>query len=195
MKDAEAREVAERLCRIGRPLILTRWAAESCIASTRIAQDVLAYYGVATAPQAVAVIAMNAAASAEFAAGRKVAEDWPPEAWSVGTGLGFPPPGDRKGWDGHLVAVARDHGFFVDLSADQFSRPEHDMTVGPVVVDLAPPALTEKHGILGGFRTDEGAEVAYRVMTTRTYTTAADWRRRSRHRMMAGRIIRAMEGR
>lgn len=93
----------------------------TCIDSTRILVRACELAGISARPQAVDVRVFNLEAWTLHGMGVPVS-DWPPSAYSVGTGPGQFLPG---GWDGHLVAVLReeDGRHLVDASASQFERP------------------------------------------------------------------------
>lgn len=110
----------------------------SCILSTRIGVEVLTRFGLKARAQPVNVLVQNLKAY-HLTEQRVPVPEWPDDAWSVGV-----EPGQqaRPGhWNGHLVIVLRQPGeprVLIDLTADQFDRPERDLKVaGPVFMNIA----------------------------------------------------------
>lgn len=111
----------------------------SCVLSTRIGIEVLARYGIQARPQPVIVVAANEE-GARLALQNVPVADWPPTAHSVGVmGSGTSNP-DANRWDGHLVIVLRNPSrlrTLIDITSDQFSRPERGIQIGgPVFMDI-----------------------------------------------------------
>ena len=111
----------------------------SCLLSTKLLCAVLSAFEVSARPQAVWVTARNAAAMEAMLAGRD--ERTAPGAWSVGVRPGAVV--NAGAWPGHLVTVVRAPNvmrqggparLLVDLSADQFDRPEHGIVFGGPVI-------------------------------------------------------------
>lgn len=120
-----------------RDAVLRTHHERSCLMSTRVFIAAARYFGVFARPVPVTVIYLNHAMVQAIDA--ELPEDqYPPGAWSVGVeGTGqFGLHNDPKGWDGHMVAVASDA--LVDPSADQFSRPEKNMPIGPFATQCPP---------------------------------------------------------
>lgn len=111
---------------------------DTCIATTRLGLAVLDQAGVRARPQAVFASAMNLKAY-HLAEQQVPVAQWPDDAWSVVIGPEGKPGG--TGWDGHLVVMVREPGHprtLIDLSADQFDRPQRDLIVGgPVFMDIS----------------------------------------------------------
>lgn len=165
-------EVIEYLVTEGRRKILAVYRPDSCIASTQIALRVLQAHGATAWPQAVKLDILNAAAR------EAMENDWPMEmaqkagAKIIGVdGTGALSAG--RGWDGHLVAMTRDSGgteVVVDLSLDQFARPESGIHVRPTafpVLDGWPVAWREG---------DPPYSVLYQKIPSRSYRSTPDWR-------------------
>ena len=125
--DAVPVTVVKAIAEHVRAAVLTRYAADSCIASTAVFIDVGNWLGLGTSPVAVNVLAANPAALQVMAEDPMPPVDqWPPDAWTVG--VNADQPAREGGWPGHLVAVL--HGRrdrLVDVSADQFDRPARDL--------------------------------------------------------------------
>lgn len=128
--------VVKILATEARPLILQNFRPDSCIVSTAVACDVLAYADIPATRCEVLMIAANHAAIPCIANNVPLA-DWPDEAWSVGV---VPGQGDSReaAWPGgHLVAIATIHPdlrLLIDLSADQANRPLRGMPILEPVV-------------------------------------------------------------
>jgi hypothetical protein len=109
----------------------------SCILSTRIGVEVLGRFGLKARPRPVNVLVQNLDAY-RLSEQRVPVEQWPDDAWSVGVAPGQAPrPGS---WPGHLVIELREPDqprVLIDLTADQFDRPERNLKVGgPVFMNL-----------------------------------------------------------
>src|SRR5712692_6245543 len=118
------------LCDFGRKAILRRWRVDSCIASTRIGIEVLAYFGIPAEPLPVMTRVISPAAVRLIDEGRDLNTVTPeecPQCWIVD--IGFPPgegakPPDSEGfWWCHMVILALGR-LIIDLSLDQAARPE-----------------------------------------------------------------------
>lgn len=107
----------------------------ACILSSRLGMMVLDRLGVKAQPRAVYVTVFNPAGW-QASQQRLPVEQWPPEAWSMGNS----PTNPNGEWNGHLVLVLRHttgRRLLVDLSADQFDRPERHIALGgPVCIGL-----------------------------------------------------------
>lgn len=116
----------------------------NCILSTRLGVDVLKRYGLDAKAQPVIVAAFNREGYEMYA--RNVPpSQWPDDAWSVGVAGTGESDRDVRAWDGHLVVLLRNPPnaegrkvrTLIDLTADQFDRPERGIYVGgPVFMDL-----------------------------------------------------------
>ena len=131
------------LRRYGRDEILKHFDATSCIASTRVAINVLAHYGIHAEPLPVSMLVFNAEATRLLETGgtpllqEKVGSYTPEMAggpWSIGVGAS-PNPGPN-GWAGHLIVVVPEHHAYLDLSADQASRPHKNIEMSPHYFEL-----------------------------------------------------------
>lgn len=113
----------------------------TCIETTRAAVAVLRRLRLDARPLPVAVHAVNA--RAELLHVRRVpVEQWPSDAWSVGiVDLGvqsydsLDEPSRRTGWAGHLIVAGPD--WLLDLTAQQFSRPDHDLHIDGAMLGLS----------------------------------------------------------
>jgi len=151
----------------GRAIILEDYESTSCIASTRIAMEVLRSRDIEVRPQAVAVEALNrqAVLDAERAA------DAPGlGAWIVACEATGNLDRAENSWDGHLVAIFEDAKgeVLLDLSADQFARPAKGIHAEPLAIRIKGWPL--------GWRWPNGSAIAYRPAKTRSYRQSTNWR-------------------
>lgn len=107
-----------------------------CIEEARRAVAVLSRLDIPAKASATRCMAANAAAIPVLAAKLPI-EEWPADAWSVGTEIGAcqaestAEPFRRQGWSGHVVVIG--DGWLLDLTAPQFSRPLKGIHVpGPI---------------------------------------------------------------
>lgn len=155
--------VVYRLIEEGRPAILERFRPSSCIASTRVAVEVLRAHGFPAWAQATRAMFTS-------------------PGWSVAiAGTGDMAEGQ---YDAHVVAVAREgqRHVLVDLSADQASRPERGLIVEPVAF-----AFDGTWPI--GKRLPSGAIAAYDLVRSRAYRSSPDWAQRSRWAYAVDRLL------
>lgn len=145
------------LQKFARDEILKEFSVTSCIASTRIAIDVMGAYGIEAQPLPVSLMVFNKEAkkileqsgSDEF---KKIVDRQHPEAeggpWSVG--LGVTSHTEDNEWAGHLIVAVPQHGAYLDLSCDQASRPHKNIELTPHYFDLEmdDPWLTGKSPVL-----------------------------------------------
>lgn len=122
--------ILDLLCKVGRPTMLKEGLAlDSCIATCRIALEVLRRFRIPANPIAVKLLALNAKANKFMLGGH---EDWVATqkhgSYSIGMGHGQGP--DSQKWDGHLVLIVQ-RQWLLDLSIDQASRPEHGILTEP----------------------------------------------------------------
>jgi hypothetical protein len=123
-----------------------RFGAASCIESAAAAVDVLRAGGIWVQVLAVTVLVFNAIgwqlhgqgilpglSSTEMAVWSLY------DAWSVGIGTltDVPSPG---AYGGHLVALVENR-WLLDLAIDQASRPDHGVTLSPLLVAIEPSRL------------------------------------------------------
>jgi hypothetical protein len=131
---AELRAVLEGWRQVSAPLVRAgELTASHCILGTRTVGAVLTELGWQWEAVPCHVLAYNAPAAALLRAGVPAAQ-WPPEAWSVGTGeynVAPPPPQRGRSYPGHVVLLAyRGDGYYLlDASSGQFARPQHRLLV------------------------------------------------------------------
>ena len=126
-----------------RPTVLEFFSSDSCIATTRITIDVLAYFGIMAKPLAVETLIFNAEAMERVRAGvgfdelrREVdalARGEPGGPWTIG--LGFAKSAADAGR--HMMAWVPPLGLGLDYSLDQVSRPHKGMELTASVFEMA----------------------------------------------------------
>lgn len=130
----------------GREEVLRHFSVDSCIASTRVAVNVMERLGYAAHPMSVSCTVFNPAMTQKM----EETGSWPKDAaefdqwiadlgaWNVS--LGLRPPG-YHGFVCHLVAIINRH-VLVDLSLDQATRSAKNMILHPFA-SVVPPAFLE----------------------------------------------------
>lgn len=186
----------ENFARVTRRVVLEYYQVSSCVASTRIGLDVLQYFGVPARPQAVRAFAFTADRYAALLDGTR--PDQAP-GYSVGTvgdqGVTSGPNG-RK-WDGHLVLVLpaqKPRPALIDLSADQMSRPQHNMPINGPVVGIVDLQTWAEPGQAAVWRCERDVVLVYEQFDDAGYRQGTNWRKSAERRQVAGEIIRALKG-
>jgi hypothetical protein len=134
-----------------RRAILEHYAVNSCIASTRIAIDLLAELEIAARPLSVRAAVLNlpmrelVERHGRFPRDGAERERWFEESKAAGVGLGYPDPErtdiapEANGI--HLVAIVEER-FLWDLTIDQAMRPQYGIVVPePIVAHIPKPRL------------------------------------------------------
>lgn len=212
LREPTARETAifDALVEVARPVILSAFNPDSCIASTRLGMDVLAYFGIQTREIPLLLAVFNADAVALLQQGKTMDEvkaetlRYSPEdeggPWTMAVGA---PTGRAPGWAGHLVIGHPATGAVIDLSADQAARPHKGLELTPYWLRIPDPAWwndpTEVHSTISG----EGVAVLFdrRCPDPTGYLRSGNWKRRTPtggpglYRDLTGQIIRAVRDR
>lgn len=179
---------------------------ESCIASTKITQEVLRAIGVHSRPLVVSVNIFNQPMARRLAAGQVPipgnAGRWFEEdgSWSVGVAHDADPqPG---AFSAHMTLIA-DNRFLVDSSLDQMSRPHRGINLAPVVIRFATSEAAAKFTQGGaanreGTENDEGTVIIYEAHPNdRSYRDSNDWKkwqeRYAEEVAKASRVMRAVD--
>jgi hypothetical protein len=192
---ADTYAVLQSLLGIARPVILRHYRADSCIASSRIAIDVLSHFGILAEPLTVNLTVYNPAFAARIEAGDREPEtqdelnEWIRKygAWNVGVGMG----GDPRllTWGGHLVVIAEKR-CILDLSADQANRPQRNINLVPLGGDV-PPEFFDGEPL---FFQINGCVLKYLVSPDNNgYTSSPDWLQASRREPLVQEIIKKMK--
>lgn len=162
-----------------------------CVLASRVGYDVLRYFGVNAKPVVARALAFNAKWDEWVDTTRGDLNDprWE-EAIKDGAHSLVVDEVDRqvKGrFAGHLILWLPDLGQLMDLSAEQFSRPDHDMVFPPAVRLLAPEFLGGEAHV---FDSPDGGAIAYRYRQGVTsFRRGGDWNIKTAY---AGRIIRRL---
>lgn len=189
-------QVIEALAAEARPLILRYWRPDSCIASSRIGQLVLAHFGIRSQPLAVRVLIFNGPLWRRLARGdrpeRGQVEQLYQEDGSWSVGLGFP-SGRPEGWPGHLILISSAPKLLIDLSLDQASRPKRGIELRPLLRATTAPFLRGEEELPVQMGT---TALAYQAMPgERSYLSSPDWQDTGRHQRILPELIRRIEGR
>lgn len=166
------------------PVIRQELAANTCIFHSRVAFDVLRHFGLPARAVPVVVTALNPAATAYVAAGGKGDHGWRITGGGVGE-FGHDPGTNR--YNGHLVVASS--GYVLDLTLDQFSRPELDLPLAPIVFQSQTIRRGEDDIVGLGDIT-----VVYQPRKDTTYAAPGSaWGRTPQHRRLTAEVIRRIE--
>lgn len=167
----------------------------ACILASLVAEEALCYFGVPATAVDCDVIVYSRKAW-ELQGADVPVEDWPDDAWSIGCVEGLVSP--RPGWydGGHVLVVTDRERLLLDLTAGQFSRPDHAMPVADAV------AVTETARVLLSTtdgRETYGSTAAHGVVFLWTFTARRDFRHTREWKVnapkFAGPVIRSMRER
>jgi hypothetical protein len=201
------------LARVARPVILTEFRRDSCIASTRIGIDALAYFGVSAIPVPLRVWVFNQRVLELVEQGasmdqigelvRGVQSDALGGPWSMMIGAKVD---GSDGWAGHLMIGLPCFHTLVDLSIDQASRPRKDLVFDEPLVFSLPKdewwAAREKKHVHVGHRAGSRAVLVLDrdVPDADGFRASPNWRRRSSSscgkeafKRVTGEVIRLMK--
>lgn len=167
------RNVVELLAAQMLPLVETVYAPEKagrgrCVLVSHIAQDVLRRFGFDSELLSCVVEAHNSLA-AQYRResdgltreeAEKLANEYQKRGGHVLV-IGDPNDSDSDGggWSGHLVNVI--DGFLLDFTLGQFSRPQKQLDLGPVVVPLMHPAPWPELTLVTVLSRQDGAMVTW----------------------------------
>jgi hypothetical protein len=176
---ADPAAVLRQLVGRARPVILEGWAQHSCVASTRIGQQVLGAFGVHGEPTAVVVRVWNRAAWQAVRRGR-VPDFEHTDAWVVGVAGTAGVDRSTRRWDGHLVFHVTDPAVrgLLDLAAGLFHRPErgiHTPAGGSFLpfTEAAEGRFLQGEPVFWGL--PQGGTLSYRRVDDDTWAQAPDW--------------------
>jgi hypothetical protein len=204
---AEQKRVLDAVTEQARPILLEEFRADSCIASTKVGLDVLAYFGMRGEPLAVSAMLFNAEAMTMLNEGtsmedlhavmKAIPADQPGGPWSLGLGVGSSQPGT---WAGHLVVALPQYRTIVDLSADQASRPHKGLTVETFHAVIDNTEWWSGEDPIVTFGTSEGATFVLdrRSPDPEGFRSAPNWQAKGSsspalYKALTGRIIRAVK--
>lgn len=195
------RKVIDHLAQLWNSEVRPHVMTNSCVLSARIASEVFTHFGIEHQVRSMAVMAMNDKMLAHQKNGDTYTA-WDPDAWSVGVGFGESMVAtnkdfrSRNGFDGHLIVTT--DTFYVDLTAYQFDRLEHDIETGGslvVPVDHFVYPFTLGQGVLNQWLYI-GLKRGHLLMTHNKnydYENSPDWR--IHYQRQVGDIIREIHNR
>ncbi len=167
--------ILERLKIIVPPELLV-YRPDCCILASKVAVDVLRYFGKDAYALMVRVFIANAPLVKRFQAGnpprnQEELQQAAKEDGSHSIGLGY---GYTKGkWSGHLVVISE--GQMLDLTLTQANRPAQGIILEPVLVPASSDFLAGKDDLL---LTIGGTLVKYHAFPDdHSYEDSPDWRR------------------
>lgn len=157
-------KLIEGILQYARPEILKYYRVDSCIVSTRICLNILEHHGFKCFALPCQVNIVNAPyrdflmKKGRWPKGEETKEIFEEKnGYAVGVGHGYTKQGPKDDikesgsdkWPGHLVAIAVDEDnthYLIDLSIDQASRPQYNMTLKPTALHI-PPEMTQKEDV------------------------------------------------
>lgn len=173
-------------------------ALNNCIMAGRIATEVMKHYGVRNArAEAVEVYVGNALF-------REMCDEhgrpplnateadawWKAGAYASGASGKSKKPETPGTWNGHLVCIAEN--VLVDLSLDQFNRPQHGIEVDTFYGNVGWEFLDGRERAT--FMTDDGCLIAYGLETwNTTWKTSGDWIGYPSYRHIVERIVQEID--
>jgi hypothetical protein len=152
---------------------------DCCISAARALTRVFDYFRIPNRPLVVTALVFNPALTERIE--REESESTNLEVlrdgeWSVGLGDERAP---SKTWSGHIVVALTKNGLLADLTLDQASRPEHNITLpAPALAEASPAFLEGMETTVGVIN---GCLVVYRPRPAdRSYEQSPDWTLRER---------------
>lgn len=176
------------LVELGRPVILSRWRSDSCVASTAIGMKVLRRFGIESYPLPVQMGAYNEVFLEMLEGLGNLQEEPAPDvqqywlergAWSIEVDE------DASDGIGHLVLSTKRH--LIDLSLDQASRPHKGIVLEPHACEV-PNSFHE--GEAFGTTINRTLVIYRKNPTRRAFLESPDWTDDSRHESTVDEIVR-----
>lgn len=189
-------EVVRLLVEMARPMILRRFRPSSCIASTRVAIDVLARFGMPAEPLPVTVYICNEIFARHVErVGQPATEEEARRLFEVDGGhtilIGDRPDADTQGYPGHLVCLLRPD-LMIDLSIDQATRPQKGIVLRPFAVPVTADFVDGRSARVVG---QNGCVLRYQRHPHRGFKNSGDWRDASRTAPIVDEIARKIRQR
>ena len=163
-----------------RPLILQKCRIDSCIVCSRLVKEVFNSFSFTTETYHVTAtilnnININFLNEQKYTIKQPIPE-WAKKAGAWGVGLGFEDgetaSGTTENGCGHVITIQGSELY--DLSLDQVSRPQHNMTLGPSIFPIKQQQL--RKGVLGPYYNNEGTAIIYNMQPeNKTYLRSPDW--------------------
>lgn len=216
MREPTEHEVAvlSALSEVARPIILTRFTLTSCIASTRIALDVMAYFNIQGQELPLYMMIFNPDAAAMIREGKTldevhdaalaIAPDVEGGPWTLAVGADYSTDGSTEGWSGHLVAAIPAAGVYLDLSADQATRELKNIHTPPYWMRIPDEDWWAGTNPVATLVNDQGTTMVLdrRARDPLGYKRSPNWRRTSTNpdlrdafKDLTGQIIREVRAR
>lgn len=186
--------VVTKLTDIWRQIYVPKLVPNACVLSSRVASEVLTYFGIQHDVVPVCAYAINEKMH-EHWRNKTPISMWEDDAYSVGispdavlTNNGI----DRRephGFEGHLIVITNNH--LLDLSALQFHRPQHNIFVdGPILATkTAVETVSFGEHELVRIILEQGL-LFYENLRTNKYLKSNDWRKN--YRPITSNIIKKM---
>lgn len=163
-------------------------SVNACILAARTAHEVFGYFGIKHTVQPVMALAVNDRMYDIMVAATERLASFPPDAWSIGVGREVPAQSDN-GWSGHLAVITDTH--YVDLSAEQFDRPQRQiMSGGPIVARSSEFEFVEAPTFRMWHRPMLKGHYLWMHEDNVTYKGSNDWR--LNYKEFTGQIIRSI---
>lgn len=193
MKTELTEHVLQGLLKYARPEILKEFRIDSCIVSAAVAIDVLTHFGILAEPLAVRALVFNEPLANHiqndgFPTEQQV-QQWTKEdgSYSVGIGVGTQLPNK---WAGHLVVLV-ERQLLLDLSLDQATRPQYNMFLNPLCVEVDEQFLSGSPIV---FKVEQ-CVVRFDVLTgNKGYTSSPDWLFAERRKKIVTDTLRLIQG-
>lgn len=175
------------------------WKPNACIAAARVGNEVLSYFGITSVPVPVAVQVHNARARELMADSGLVDQDDIHRlgGYTLGTDPDVPPIGLFPSWNCHLVLWTPNDRLLIDLTLEQYARPDHGIVLTSagtyVPEDASGPWLAGDQWL--PVSKPDGTRVMYRHRPEQVgYRTTPDWKR-GRYRKETATLIRLIRSR
>lgn len=190
MTTEEKIKYAAWLSRVG--LLRMGLARQSCLASGAVTTEVLRSLGITARPMTASVMAATEPWVRKMEAGNKPTSEetldrWWEEDRAYSVGVMHDPIPEKGSWTAHLIVLAGPgESYLVDPSLDQLSRPQYDLPLEPLVMDMGEQRVFNQHEFrrgrtqaVGQFTDDDGGRSFYVIYscfpTDRSFRTAPDF--------------------
>lgn len=167
-------------------------ARDVCVLATRVGYDVLNYFGVESSPVVVRALAFNQPAVAWInergpdVSAEQLEEYDATGAWAVA--IDEEDYGIPGRFPGHLVLHVPSERALVDLSVDQFARPEHGIVIPRSgIFDVPDDFFSDEGMVMYGLEGGGRLVYFYRPRAAKDFRSGVDWKRKN---PMSGRVIR-----
>lgn len=162
---------------------------DSCVLASRVAIDVLSHYGYAASPHPVAIMASNDVRWQAMQSGRD--GPWVDKAGGYSVGVGRLPTSNETR---HLVVVVPAQLKMIDLSLDQFSRPEKGIPLQPTWFDIHPEWSSGSSASMA-LKSAHGVHLYYEHGQWSAFASSVDWLNPKRAQPFVRATLAAIEAR